>query len=55
MVNIVTNTILTTITGYLRLKSFRFRKVINSEPITLIKNGKIIDKNIKKSNLQSMI
>lgn len=44
-------TILTVFTGYLSLKNFTFRKLINSEPITLIENGTIVDKNMKKMNL----
>lgn len=43
--------ILTIITGYLSVKSFKVRKLINSEPITLIENGTIVDKNMKKIKL----
>ncbi len=43
--------ILTIATSILRLKSFKFRKLVNSEPIVIIKNGKIIDKNMNKMRL----
>lgn len=33
----------------LHLKSFRFRKLINSEPVTLIENGHIIKENMKRT------
>lgn len=44
-------TILTIIISYISIKSFRFRKVITSEPAILIKNGVLIDKNIRKLRL----
>ncbi|MBN1046189.1 DUF421 domain-containing protein [Clostridium botulinum] len=43
--------ILTIITEYLSIKSLRIRKLINSEPMTLVENGKMIEENMKKSNL----
>ncbi len=36
------------ITGYLHIKSIWISKLTNSEPVTAIENGKIIDKNLKK-------
>lgn len=39
---------LSILTGYLHIKSFRIRKLTNSEPVTAIENGRIIDKNLKK-------
>ncbi|WP_010249869.1 DUF421 domain-containing protein [Acetivibrio cellulolyticus] len=36
------------ITGYLHIKSAWVRKLSNSEPVTAIENGRIIDKNLKK-------
>jgi len=36
------------ITGYLHIKSVWIRKLTNSEPVTAIENGRIIDKNLKK-------
>ena len=36
------------ITGYLHIKSVWVRKLTNSEPVTAIENGRIIDKNLKK-------
>ena len=43
--------ILTIVTGYLSMKSLKIRKIINSEPINLVKNGKIIEKNMKENKL----
>ncbi|MDP4092123.1 MAG: DUF421 domain-containing protein [Bacillota bacterium] len=39
------------ITAFLRLKNLRFSKLVNSEPVTAIENGQIIDKNLKKTRL----
>lgn len=36
------------ITGYLHIKSMWVSKLTNSEPVTAIENGRIIDKNLKK-------
>lgn len=36
------------LTGYLHIKSMWVRKLTNSEPVTAIENGKIIDQNLKK-------
>lgn len=36
------------ITGYLHIKSIWFRKLTNSEPVTAIENGRIINQNLKK-------
>ncbi|GAB6098785.1 DUF421 domain-containing protein [Halanaerocella petrolearia] len=41
--------LLTLLTDYLHLKSHLFRKYINSEPVVLIRNGKIIEENMKKT------
>lgn len=43
--------ILTIVTGYLSVKSFKIRKLINSEPVTLVQNGTILDENMKKIKL----
>lgn len=43
--------ILTIVTGYLSMKSLKIRKIINSEPINLVENGKIIEKNMKENKL----
>ncbi|ETI66542.1 DUF421 domain-containing protein [Neobacillus vireti] len=42
---------LTIFTGYLSMKNLTFRKLINSEPVTLIENGTIVDENMKKMKL----
>jgi uncharacterized membrane protein YcaP (DUF421 family) len=39
---------LAVLTGYLHIKSIWVRKLTNSEPVTAIENGRIIDKNLKK-------
>lgn len=36
------------LTGYLHIKSLWVRKLTNSEPVAVIENGKILDKNLKK-------
>lgn len=36
------------LTGYLHIKSLWVRKLTNSEPVTAIENGRIVDKNLKK-------
>jgi uncharacterized membrane protein YcaP (DUF421 family) len=43
--------ILTVFTGYLSLKNLTLRKLINSEPVTLVENGTIVDKNMKKMKM----
>jgi len=43
--------ILTIVTGYLSMKSLNIRKIINSEPVNLVENGKIIEKNMKENKL----
>lgn len=45
--------LLTLILDFLHIKSMWLRKVINSEPVTIIENGKIIDENMKHTRLTS--
>lgn len=45
---LVTFTILTLIINYMDMKSIKFRRLINDEPIIVVKNGKIMDKNLCK-------
>lgn len=45
---LVTFTVLTLIINYMDIKSIKFRRVINDEPIIVAQNGKIIDKNLCK-------
>lgn len=40
-------TALTILAEYLHIKSFKIRKVVNSEPVTLVQNGTIVEKNMK--------
>jgi uncharacterized membrane protein YcaP (DUF421 family) len=37
--------------SYLHIKSFKIRKLVNSEPVTLVDNGNIIEDNMKKIRL----
>lgn len=43
--------ILTIASAYLHVKSFRLRKLINSEPVTLVENGTIVEENMKNIKL----
>ncbi len=45
---LITLTALTFLTGYLHIKSFRFRKLVESEPLIVINNGKIVDRNLSR-------
>ena len=48
---LVTFALLGVATGYLSLKSRRFRKLVNSEPVTMIANGRIIEPNLRKTRV----
>lgn len=48
---LITLAVLTIITSYLHIKSYRVRKIVDSEPITLVENGVIVDENMKKIRL----
>lgn len=37
--------------GFLNIKSFRLRKMIDSEPVTLVKNGTIVEENMKNTRM----
>ncbi|KUO60140.1 MAG: hypothetical protein APF84_00085 [Gracilibacter sp. BRH_c7a] len=41
-------TALVLLIGLIHIKSFRFRKLVNSEPVVVIGKGQIIDKNMQK-------
>ncbi len=43
--------LLTIISDYLHIDSFKLRKLINSEPIVIIENGKIIEENLRRARL----
>ncbi|WP_326514767.1 DUF421 domain-containing protein [Clostridium intestinale] len=45
---LVSFSILTIVASYITLKSFKIRRFLYSEPIVLIKDGTILDKNMKK-------
>jgi uncharacterized membrane protein YcaP (DUF421 family) len=42
---------LAVITGFIHIKSFKARKIINSEPVTLIDSGNIVEGNMKRIRL----
>lgn len=42
---------LTIVSSYAHIKSFKIRKIINSEPITLVDNGTIVEENMKNERL----
>ncbi|WP_297418200.1 DUF421 domain-containing protein [Clostridium sp.] len=37
--------------AYLNIKSFKLRKLTNSEPVTLVKNGAIVEENMKNTRM----
>lgn len=41
-------TLLTILFGFINMKSIRLRKLTEGEPVVLIQNGRILDKNLKK-------
>jgi uncharacterized membrane protein YcaP (DUF421 family) len=57
---LITLGILAIITGYFNMKSLKFRKLVNSEPLILIEQNQIVEANMKKAritltNLTSML
>lgn len=49
LITLIVFALLTVIVDHLHIKSFALRKVLSSEPVVLIENGKIIDQNLKKT------
>lgn len=45
--------VLAVITDVLHVKSFHFRKVVESEPVVVIENGQINDKNMRKTRFST--
>lgn len=43
--------IMTIVIGYIHIKSFSGRKLVNSEPVTVIDNGSIVEENMRKTRL----
>jgi uncharacterized membrane protein YcaP (DUF421 family) len=43
--------LLTIATGYINIKNFKTAKLINSEPVTLVQNGNIVEENMKKTRM----
>lgn len=48
---LITMSILSIGTAYLYIKSFKARKLVNSEPVTLVQNGAIVEENMKNIRL----
>lgn len=48
---LVVLTLITIIIDFTDIKSFFSRKIVNSEPVTVIENGKIIEENLKRTRL----
>lgn len=48
IVSLITFTALTILINYMDIKSVSLRNLINDEPIVVVKNGKIVDKNLRK-------
>lgn len=46
---IITMGVMAVATGYLSTKLFRFRKLVNSEPVVVIQNGKLVEANLQKT------
>lgn len=51
MTALILVSILVIATGYIHIKSFKVRKIVNSEPITLVQDGVIVEKNMKNIRL----
>lgn len=45
---LVVLTLLVVLIGYIHINSFRFRKLVDSEPVVVIERGLIVDKNLKR-------
>lgn len=48
---LITLGLLGLLSGFIHTKSFRFRKLINSEPLVIIKDGQILEANMKKGRM----
>lgn len=48
---LITIGLLGVLSGFVHIKSFRFRKIINSEPLVIIQNGVILDVNMRRGRV----
>lgn len=48
---LVVVSVLVILTGYLHIKSFKIRKIVNSEPVTLVDSGRIVEENMRNIRL----
>lgn len=46
-VSLILVSVLNIATAYLHIKSFKVRKLVNSEPVTIVQNGTIVEENMK--------
>lgn len=51
MVGLIVLSVLVIVTGYIHIKSFKLRKIINSKPDILIDNGNIVETNMKSNRI----
>ncbi|MCH3963539.1 MAG: DUF421 domain-containing protein [Clostridium sp.] len=51
VISLIVISILVVITDYLSTKSFKFRILLDGEPVIVISNGKILDYNLKKMKI----
>ncbi|SHK79141.1 Uncharacterized membrane protein YcaP, DUF421 family [Clostridium cavendishii DSM 21758] len=50
-ISLIIITILVVITDHLDIKSIKFRKIVDGEPIIIINNGKLLDYNVRKAKI----
>ncbi len=48
---LITLAVLAVLTDYFHMKSIKFAKLVQSEPVIMIANGRIIDQNLKKARI----
>ena len=48
LTSLITFALLTILIGYIHIKNFKVRKIINSEPVVLISYGNIVEHNMKR-------
>ena len=51
VIALITLTVLTIVSGLITLKNNKLRKLIDSEPVTMIANGKILTENMKRTRI----
>ncbi|CUU48619.1 YetF domain-containing protein [Clostridium beijerinckii] len=51
VISLIAISILTIAVAFINTKSFNFRKLTDSEPITIVENGKIVEENMKNTRM----